>query len=326
MFIWRSAQQLIRSLFCLVLLSLVVSCSENNDSQLVVRVGFNSWPGFEPIYLAKIKGYYEARRINVKLVELSSAGDVRRAFERNQIDIMASTLVELAIAAENTRQHPKIIAVTDTSNGADAIFATDTIKSIPDLRGKRIGLEGGTVDILVVIEALRLHNMTLDDVISVAGPQDDLVVEMENGYLDAIKTYPPHSIRLMKKAGIHKIFDTSIIPDSIVDIISVNATFAAEHPQLVKQFLQAIYDAFDFRDANPTEANKIMAQREQISEVEFTESSKEIILKSTQDQKSFLSAPQTIEKFQRDIDSLKSAKWINSNIKAKELFDPALIE
>jgi len=64
-----------------------------------LRIGFNPWPGYEFIYLAKVKGFYEANDIDVKLVELNALGDVRRAFERGQIDIMASTMnVRAAVA------------------------------------------------------------------------------------------------------------------------------------------------------------------------------------------------------------------------------------
>ena len=50
-----------------------------------LRIGFNPWPGYEFIYLAKVKGFYEANDIDVKLVELNALGDVRRAFKNNKL-------------------------------------------------------------------------------------------------------------------------------------------------------------------------------------------------------------------------------------------------
>jgi len=64
-----------------------IACTEQS-AQKTLRVGFNTWPGYEFIYLAKVKGMYRKHGLDVKLVELNALGDVRRSFERGQIDVM----------------------------------------------------------------------------------------------------------------------------------------------------------------------------------------------------------------------------------------------
>ena len=67
----------------LVLLALV-SCTKSDVEPLTV--GFNPWPGYEFVYLAEELGYYDKLGLDVKLVELSSLGDVSRSFAKGQID------------------------------------------------------------------------------------------------------------------------------------------------------------------------------------------------------------------------------------------------
>ena len=65
------------------------ACSEAPSDPL--RVGINPWPGYGPLFLAADKGFFAEEGIDVELVELTSLADVRRAFERGQIDGMTSS-------------------------------------------------------------------------------------------------------------------------------------------------------------------------------------------------------------------------------------------
>jgi len=311
----------------LVLLCLItLGCNPLPEEKRPLKVGFNPWPGYEFLYLADIKNFYAAQGVEVKLVELGSAGDVRRAFERGHIDIMASTLVELAIAAETLNQRPKIIAVMDTSFGADAIYAKKNIQRIEDLKGKTVGMDGATVDVLVVAEALRHHQMTMADIQPVYGPQDDLIHDMLDGNLDAVKTYPPHSVALLKSGKFHKIFDTTEIPDVIVDFISVSESAYTQRLPEIKKFLQALYQAFDYAQAHPEVSVGLMAEREQISHEDYLAVSQGINFKGRAQQREFLEAQSTRDNFQYAIDSLVASKWLDAPMDANDFFDPDLFK
>ena len=57
-----------------------------------IRIGINAWPGNEFLFLAQEKGFFAAQGVDVRLIEYSSLGDVRRAFDRGQIDGMTGTI------------------------------------------------------------------------------------------------------------------------------------------------------------------------------------------------------------------------------------------
>ncbi|QLG87153.1 ABC transporter substrate-binding protein [Chitinibacter bivalviorum] len=243
-----------------VLLVALTACSPPKAKE-PLRVGFNPWPGYEFLYLAKAKGFYEKAGLEVKLVELNTLGDVRRAFERGQIDVMASTLVEAAIATENTGKKLKIVAVVDASDGADMMIARKPISSVAELAGKKVGMEGVTVDVLNAYFALQSAKLTLKDVQVVTRTQDDLMIELESGRIDAMQTYPPYSIKLLQNEQYQKIFDSSKIAGKVIDVISVDATVLAERADEIKALVHSYFAAMEDFQANRQVDAHLMGSR-----------------------------------------------------------------
>jgi NitT/TauT family transport system substrate-binding protein len=98
----------------------LLACSPEPE---LLRVGVNPWPGYETIYLAQKLGYFREAGVDVRLVEFASLADARRSFERNQIDALASTVVEVLRAREQSQRSLRIVQVLDYSNGADMLVA-----------------------------------------------------------------------------------------------------------------------------------------------------------------------------------------------------------
>lgn len=54
---------------------LFLGCSPHRAGTL--RVGLNSWPGYEFLYLAQEKGYFREEEVDVRIVEFMSLSDAR---------------------------------------------------------------------------------------------------------------------------------------------------------------------------------------------------------------------------------------------------------
>jgi NitT/TauT family transport system substrate-binding protein len=314
--------KLFRFTVCMIVLVLQSACTDVQQAE-PLRIGFNPWPGYEFIYLAKVKGFYEANGIDVKLVELNALGDVRRAFERGQIDIMASTMVEVLIAAENTGRTLRIIAVSDASNGSDMLLARQPISKVAELKGKRVGMEGATVDVLVAGAALRSAGLSFKDVEVVGKAQDDLVADLEAGRVDAIETYPPYAIQLMKSGHYNKVFDTSKIPGEIVDTISVDADVLESRGEDIERYLKAYFQAFDYYSENPEESSEIMGKREGVTGAEFREAIAGMEILGRDAQAPYLLADGIGgQVLQRASDALLATGWLKSPANIPAFFDP----
>lgn len=316
--------KMLSSVLIIVLAWYLVSCSDIEKSE-TLRVGFNTWPGYEFIYLAKVKSFYEEHNIEVKLVELNTLGDVRRAFERGQIDIMASTMVEVLIAAENTGRSLRIIAVSDASNGSDMLLSSKSITSITELNGKRIGMEGGTVDVLVVGAALKSEGLGFKDVDVVSKSQDDLVADFKEGKIDAIETYPPYTVDLLKSNQYNKLFDTSKIPGVIVDTISADSEVLDSRRQDIERFLDAYFQAVDYFHKNVDESSAIMGKREGVSASEFKEAITGMKIFSRDEQVLYLQAEgKGGEVLLAARDALLETNWLKKTVDVKHFFDEGL--
>ena len=66
----------------------------NRSSREPIKFATNPWPGYDPLYVARDKGFFEEAGLDVTLVDLTSLGASRRAFERGQVDGCGATLVE----------------------------------------------------------------------------------------------------------------------------------------------------------------------------------------------------------------------------------------
>lgn len=307
----------------LVLLSLLClslfACSPKPASPL--RVGISTWPGYEFLYLAKVKDFYRQRGVAVEIIQFNSLGDSRRAFERGQIDVLASTMVELLVASENIQQPLHIIGVLDASAGADKLIANPKYTSLKDLKGQKVGLEGGTVTVLAVQAAMHYAHLSLRDLQLVAQSQEDLSQGLESGKLAAVQSYPPYSTKLLQK-GYVNLFDTSKIPDQIIDVVSTRPELIKTRASDLKKLMLANFDAYQYFKTHRAEATQIVSAREGLTLQAFTEAIQEIRFFDLKDQAEYLNSPKGLAIIRSASEGLFLTGWLQRTIQPQDFFSP----
>src|SRR5213593_264284 len=103
-----------RLVAAMLLLSPLAGCLSRPEEPL--RIGVNAWPPFELLYLARSRGYFEAERVDIDLVDFSSYTGILRAYHQGNIDGFLATLNEVQIA-DNFQDPPAVILVADYSYG-----------------------------------------------------------------------------------------------------------------------------------------------------------------------------------------------------------------
>ena len=154
------------SLAIVLSICLLSSCARQNSSE-AVRIAINPWPGYEFLYLADQKGFFEAEGLNVELLELASLADVKRVFEQERADGMASTAIEAVQVATSSTKDITIVLVPDYSNGGDIIVARDPITKLEELKGKKVGVEIGLLGTYILSRAMETAGLKADDVIEI---------------------------------------------------------------------------------------------------------------------------------------------------------------
>ena len=250
----RFFQSTSHKIFCAAfLLVLLGACSPANEKPL--RIGTNVWIGYEPLYLARSLNFYKETSIN--LVELTSASDVIHALRSGTLDGAALTLDE-TLSLINDGLDIKVILVFDFSNGADALLSKSDISTIEQLKGKRVVVESSAVGALLLDSALSSVNMDVSEIELVSCTVDEHLACYQTN--DAVVTFEPARSMLLAQ-GANLLYDSSKIPNKIVDVLIVLNQTIDSHPNSLRQLLSGYFNARQYLAENPNEAAKLMSPR-----------------------------------------------------------------
>jgi NitT/TauT family transport system substrate-binding protein len=295
-------------------LLLFAGCTSEPEAPL--RIGINAWPGYEFLFLAQEKGFYRDEGLNVRILEFNSLSDARRAYERGQIDGFGTTVIEVLQAREFSNRSPQIIQVIDSSDGADIVITQTAIKNAASLRGKKVGVELGSLGVYILARCLDKHGLKLGDVTTISSDQMSMEREFLEGKIDAIVTYPPTSIKLLNTKKAHPFFTTAEIPGEVVDVIAVEEEVNRQRSGDVAKLIRAYHRAVDYSKQNPADAYKIMAEREGLTPGEFASALEDgINLIPAADQSTYLKAG---GKLSRIIDTSDRVLRLSSQIKGPD--------
>ena len=235
------------------LLTLLASCSPAHEKPL--RIGTNTWIGYEPLYLARSLDLYQDKQI--KLVELTSASDVIHALRNGMLDGAALTLDE-TLSLIDDGFDLKVILVFDFSNGADTLLSQSDITTLSQLKGKRVAVESSAVGALLLVSALNSVNMDVSDIEIVSCTADEHVACYQNN--DAVVTFEPAKSQLLAQ-GANQLYDSRKIPDKIVDVLIVSNETTISHPNSLRQLLSGYFKALQYVKEHPQKAATMMSQR-----------------------------------------------------------------
>lgn len=266
---------------------LLSACSDEN-SQKPLRIGSNNWPGYEFLYLAKQKGFYKEEGVNVEIVRYGSLEDVRYGYEKGQIDVFASTIIELLMIKERTGKNPQIFLLADFSNGGDVVLADKSIKSISDFKNKTVAVEPQSLGLFMLYRVLEQAGLQMNDVKIVGMDQASMAKAIKANEIQAAISYPPNSIEIAKNQNVHQIFDSSKIPGEVIDIVSADRDLIESRKEDFAAIKRAWDKALKYAEKNPDDAYKIMAEKEGIKTSEFIDALKGIKVLYSHEKKKYI--------------------------------------
>ena len=257
------------------------------EPQAALRIGTNVWIGSEPLYLARELGRLDPQA--VQLVEYPSASEVLRAFRNQAIDGMVISLDELFGLAVDGLQ-PRVVVVVDVSHGADVVVGRPGMRTMRDLAGKSVAVEGGALGAFVLSRALTLAGMQPGDVKVVHLESNEQPPAFEKGLVDGAVTFDPYRTQLLK-AGAATLFDSTRIPGEIVDLLAVRADVLEKRPDAVRALLTGWFGATDYMQREPRDAAQRMGVRQQTSGEQFLEAQRGLHVPSREENLKMLGGP-----------------------------------
>lgn len=223
-----------------------------------ISIATHMWPGYEPTSLARLMGWLDEKQ--VKLIETDSFTDSIKLLEEGKIDASGLTLDEVLRLREKGIPL-SVILVCDVSAGADMLLARPDIKTLADIKGRRVGVEDGALGALMLYQVLLAAGLERGDIKPVSIPVDKQADAWKRGEIDAAISFEPGSSKIMKLGG-KVLFDSRQIPNLILDVIAVRTSVLGEaHADALRHLVSAHLKALKYINTNPEDAAYRMAPR-----------------------------------------------------------------
>jgi NitT/TauT family transport system substrate-binding protein len=193
-----------------------------------ITVGYSDWPGWVAWQVAIDKGWLKEAGLDVKFqwFDYSASMD---AFSAGKIDANLMTNGDTLVTGSGGGKGIMVM-LTDYSDGNDMIVGKPGIKTLPELKGKKVGLEEGLVEHLLILNGLKKYGMSESDVTLVNSKTNETPQVLASGQVDAIGAWQPISGQAMKALpGSRPVYTSADAPGLIYDVLAVNPKSLAEH-------------------------------------------------------------------------------------------------
>ena len=261
--------------FCL---SVTVGCTspttqvkpQNTPKVDGVNLGFSAWPGWFPWQVAQDKEIFSQDKITVNLKWFDNYNDSIEALNSGAIEANSQTLAD-TITSISKGKDLVVVLTNDNSTGNDKIIISEQIKSVKDLKGKKVAAEEGTVDHFLLVQALKRVGMTMKDIKFVPLETSKAADAFVAGQVDAAAVFAPFTTKALKRPGSRELFSSKDFSGSISDHLVFNRKFVNEHPAKVQAIVNSWFATLNYisMGKNKDEADLIMAKRAGVSMAEY---------------------------------------------------------
>ncbi len=217
----------LKTLFIRLLIPAAAAMSFSVQAAQPLKVGYSDWPGWVAWQVAIDKGWFKEAGVPVTFewFDYSASMD---AFAAGKIDAVTMTngdaLVTGAAGAKSV-----MVMLTDYSNGNDMIIGKPGVRSIKALKGKKVAVEMGFVEHLLLLNGLKKAGMKESDVTLVNAKTNEMPQMLASGDVAAVGAWQPVAGQTMKSVpGARPIYTSADEPGLIYDVLAVNPASAKQ--------------------------------------------------------------------------------------------------
>jgi NitT/TauT family transport system substrate-binding protein len=239
-------------------LSLIAAAPNANADDKVLRVGtLKLIHGITPYFYEKFAppGY------KVEVVPFESPTDGKNAVLTGTVDTCIHGIAAFLLGA--AAGEPVVIVAAATNRGMGIIADTKSdIKTVKDLKGKRVAIAPGSTQEVVILERLKAEGMTVRDIQPIRLSFSDMPAALARGDIDAyVGAEPGPGISLANGTGrlVEYPYSTSI--GSLNMILSTSEKMIKENPERLKLIVEMHKKATDYAMAHPEEMVEVAMQK-----------------------------------------------------------------
>lgn len=151
-------------LFLTTLILLASLIQAQAADKLTVYLDWFVNPDHAPLIIAKEKGFFAQRGLEVKLIPPADPSAPPRLIAAGQGDIAISYQPQLHVQVAEGLPLMRIGTIAETPLNALVSLKSGTVQSIADLKGKKVGFSVGGFEDAVLAAMMKTHGLTLKDV------------------------------------------------------------------------------------------------------------------------------------------------------------------
>ncbi len=172
----------------LALIATLVLLPAPAPAQKALKVGYPVWVGYGPLFLADKKGFLKELGVSVEFVNMEDTKTRYVALAAGKIDGLMTTIDTMVLRVKPDFQLAAVMAFDD-SKGGDGIVARKEIKSVKDLKGKKVAFGEGSVSHFFLGFLLKQNGMTFKDIVPVNMTAGDAGAAFVANKVDAAVTW-----------------------------------------------------------------------------------------------------------------------------------------
>lgn len=232
----------------------------------VFNIGWSIYAGWMPWSYAQqagiVKKWADKYGVEINLIQVNDYVESINQYTAGKLDGVVSTTMDALTIPAAGGKDTTVLIIGDYSNGNDGIVIKDG-KSVADLKGRSINLVELSVSHYLLARALESGGMRLPDIKTVNTGDADIVGAFASPSVNAVVTWNPQLSELKATPGATPVFDSSKIPNEILDVMNVSTETLKANPALGKALVGIWYETMAImkaNDARAKEARAIMAK------------------------------------------------------------------
>jgi len=224
-----------------------------------LKIRYSIWVGYGPLFIAKEKGFFKEEKVDVDLVNIEDPKEGFFALAAGRLDGVVSTIDTMVLYLKTGKEYQYVLALDDSAGG-DGIVARKEIKSVKDLKGKKVAVNEGSVSQFFLNVILKDSGMSQKDIEVVNMKQGDAGAAFVAEKVDAAVTWEPWLTKSKNAPHGQILVDSSKTPGLISDVLIFPREVIAKRGKEIQGVVNAWNKAVAYYEKNKPESLEIMSK------------------------------------------------------------------
>ena len=239
-------------------LSILSATPRAHAEDKILRVGtLKLIHGITPYFYEK----FAPPGLKIEVIPFESPTDGKNAVLTGTVDTCIHGIAAFLLGA--AAGEPVVIVAAATNRGMGIVAdAKSDIKTIKDLKGKRVAIFPGSTQEVVILERLKAEGMSISDIQPIRLSFSDMAGALARGDIDAyVGAEPGPGISLANGTGRLIEYPYSTPIGSLNMILSASEKMVKENPERLKMIVDMHKKATDYAMAHPEEMIEVAMQK-----------------------------------------------------------------